>query len=951
LKNGEIKPVSVQEGEEMKKLMIISIFFLAFGFSQNTKINNGDQSRLSPKLLNYQGFITDTLGNPITNPAVSVTFGIWTSSGGGTQLWFETQPISISKGIFSVLLGTITTIPDSVFTKNTDRWLELTYAGITLSPRTRIVSVPYAYTTTNSDTAAYARLLQGKDTTALDARYVNEGQVNSIFTPMIIDTAVTMAKIARAGASTNQVIKWTGAAWQPATDLVGADADWNYLVSDGADTTLQTGGRWGLARLGDVLLGNADSTHVNFGGACTTGVTGFNYKYCTVGGGLFNLAGNYYASASGGIRNRASGYSGTVAGGFGNTASGNYATVSGGAANVAGSDYATVAGGYTNVADNAWATVGGGYADSAKAYYSGVGSGYRNRAGSAIFDTCATVTGGWNNTASRYSFVGGGMNNTASGNYATAVGGYNTRAFGDYATVGGGGSNRADQHAAFVGGGVSNTAWSVYSGVCSGYSNRAGSLPSDTAAAVAGGQSNDAQAKYSYVGGGQFNYATSVYGTVGGGYNNTASNFSATVAGGSYNIASGNYGTVAGGYANVASDLFAAVGGGYVNGASGYCATTGGGKSDSARAPYSGVFSGYLNIAGDATSDTAAAVCGGTYNKARAEYTYVGGGSFNRSNWGWATVGGGYNNVGDSWYGTIGGGNTNSTQGSYATVGGGGENNAIGYYSTVAGGYSNNATDDYTTVGGGYDNEASYGAATVSGGEWNVASGHAAAVAGGRLDTAAAHYSFTVGNNSTVLSGHDNSAAFNGMTSTTSGETRVGILSKAAGSFTIDHPLDPEHKILNHYFVESPEMVLIYRGKAIIGEDGRSAVHLPDYFDALNEDPQIQLTGVGTYEVFIAENEKNNAFVIGGKPGTEVHWTVTGSRKDPSAEITKVIMPVEQVKEGGLAGRSLDDELLVSTMAKLERMGQSAGFKFRHASEQKRYEEMKRMIEEKGSKK
>ncbi len=73
----------------------------------------------------------------------------------------------------------------------------------------------------------------------------------------------------------------------------------------------------------------------------------------------------------------------------------------------------------------------------------------------------------------------------------------------------------------------------------------------------------------------------------------------------------------------------------------------------------------------------------------------------------------------------------------------------------------------------------------------------------------------------------------------------------------------------------------------------------------------------------------------------KVYWTVTADRKDPSAEIIRIIMPVEQLKTGGLANRSLNDEFLVTTMAQLERMGKASGFKFRHASEQKRYEEMK----------
>jgi len=41
----------------------------------------------------------------------------------------------------------------------------------------------------------------------------------------------------------------------------------------------------------------------------------------------------------------------------------------------------------------------------------------------------------------------------------------------------------------------------------------------------------------------------------------------------------------------------------------------------------------------------------------------------------------------------------------------------------------------------------------------------------------------------------------------------IGNLRKTSGNFEIDHPLDPKNKILRHSFVESPEMILIYKGK------------------------------------------------------------------------------------------------------------------------------------------
>jgi len=65
-----------------------------------------------------------------------------------------------------------------------------------------------------------------------------------------------------------------------------------------------------------------------------------------------------------------------------------------------------------------------------------------------------------------------------------------------------------------------------------------------------------------------------------------------------------------------------------------------------------------------------------------------------------------------------------------------------------------------------------------------------------------------------VSSLYYNSAAFNGQTATASRQTRVGTISKASGTFAVDHPLDPLNRILNHYFVESPQIVLIYRGMA-----------------------------------------------------------------------------------------------------------------------------------------
>jgi hypothetical protein len=297
-------------------------------------------------------------------------------------------------------------------------------------------------------------------------------------------------------------------------------------------------------------------------------------------------------------------------------------------------------------------------------------------------------------------------------------------------------------------------------------------------------------------------------------------------------------------------------------------------------------------------------------------------------------------------YCAVGGGENNIAGGECATVGGGQYNAASNYYATVAGGYADTASGSLSTVGGGSNNVASNYYATVAGGLGNIASGQEAAVGGGNENTASASYSFAVGDHSRVLSDDDNSAAFTGSTTTASAQVRAQAFSTGSLVFTSDHPLDPSGKLLNQYAVGSPELVMFYRGAATIGSDGQVQVKLPDYFDACTRNPMVQLTGVGTSDVYVAEEVSGNSFVIGGKPGAKVFWTVTGERKDEQAEIARILTPVEQPKTGALRGVMVDDDALVGTMQQLEQMGKAGEFSFRTAAGRQRYENMLKMLHE-----
>ena len=133
-----------------------------------------------------------------------------------------------------------------------------------------------------------------------------------------------------------------------------------------------------------------------------------------------------------------------------------------------------------------------------------------------------------------------------------------------------------------------------------------------------------------------------------------------------------------------------------------------------------------------------------------------------------------------------------------------------------------------------------------------------------------------------------------------------GALSKSSGSFKIDHPLDPANKYLYHSFVESPDMMNIYNGNALLDESGDAWVEMPAWFEALNQEFRYQLTCVGGFSpVYVDEEIVENRFKIaGGRPGQKVSWQVTGIRHDPYAEKNRI--PVEVDKQGAERGRYLN---------------------------------------------
>lgn len=144
-----------------------------------------------------------------------------------------------------------------------------------------------------------------------------------------------------------------------------------------------------------------------------------------------------------------------------------------------------------------------------------------------------------------------------------------------------------------------------------------------------------------------------------------------------------------------------------------------------------------------------------------------------------------------------------------------------------------------------------------------------------------------------------------------------GTLSKAAGSFRIDHPMDPENKYLVHSFVESPDMMNIYNGNITTDAAGKAIVTLPDYCSVVNRDFRYQLTVIGSFaQAIISREVSNNSFEIStNTPNVKVSWQLTGIRQDPYAN--KYRIPTVEEKAEKDKGKYLNPDLYNMPVTKM----------------------------------
>ncbi len=801
-----------------------------------------------PRVISYQGILTDTTGNPKPDGPYMITFRLYDSSASDSEIWLEQKTLQVKRGLFSTILGDQDPFGDGV---KFDRayWLGLQVESEPeLSPRVPLTPVGYSLNSTKSDTAKFA-YSTSQQVFVDSARIAGTIPDNTITTDKIIDGTIQRVDVAQ---------------------------DFTAPYSDTAS----------YARVAP-QAGFVDSARI--AGTVPNGsLTEIKIANSQVVKSLNNIKDNVILSAQGGatitsngdtiIINAGTGGGGTGIQGVQNTdASLTITDPNGPTATINVANLGIKSAQIANAAITPTKLNSAGASAGQAMIWNGSNVVWGNPVGSGLtLPYAGSAT------------TGGNVFSITNTEYGTGIYGesQNTGVYGQSNSVGGVGVNgSAPSTGVFgIGSGVTGTTIGVH-----GMSNSSvgrgveGSSPYIGIAGFATATSGTNNGVYgrsnSTTGSGLYGYAAATSGTNFGVFGLSKSTTGVGILGIADAMSGENYGVQGRSFSTSGFGVygFAAQSSGVNYGVYGRSNSTSGyglyGLANATTGTNYGVY-------GESNSPSGRGVQGispylGTYGRADATS------GINYGLYGKSMSSSGYGVYGTAEaatgvnYGVYGQSNSSSGRGMYgfAEATSGSNFGVYGRSNSPDGGYGVFGYSQYRGVSG-------YGASRSTAGYSIGVYGYAFEPDGPNLGTYYAGYFI--------------------------GSVHVqGTLSKASGSFKIDHPLDPENKYLYHSFVESPDMMNIYNGNIILNDKGEAVVQLPEWFGSLNKEFRYQLTCIGGYaNVYISEKVSKNQFTIsGGSSGLEVSWQVTGIRKDAYAEKHRI--PIEEDKKNEERGKYL----------------------------------------------
>lgn len=302
----------------------------------------GGVSADPPALIHYQGRVVD--GANLVSGPVALDFRIFTNQTGGAAVFHATDFVTAIDGLYSAVIGE-TVVSGSLDTAllAPQAWLEVTVNATTLTPRERILAVPYA------------RQVRGLLITTNRSVVLNpEDGPNGVAGSNLL--AVVGGGAFNTGVGDFAVVGGG----------VGNSAGEGSVVSGGAQN---------FAEQAFAVIGGGYNNLADAGAVISGGSNNVAGEASVVAGGVDNRADVPVGVIGGGFSNRVDKIGGTIGGGFANEVfdlddADGFGTVAGGAYNRAHRSFGSVGGGYSNQAFGAASTVPGGYENVAGGAFS-----------------------------------------------------------------------------------------------------------------------------------------------------------------------------------------------------------------------------------------------------------------------------------------------------------------------------------------------------------------------------------------------------------------------------------------------------------------------------------------------------------------------------------------------------------------------------------------------------
>ena len=203
-----------------------------------------------PTKMNFQGRLTNSAGNTLTNGTYNMTFRLFTASSGGSAVWTEVRAVSggtgvaVANGLFSVRLGEVTTLPASLFASGT-LYLEVelptpatattsspSYTEGAMTPRNQMATSAYSYnseTLDGFDSADFAQLTASNTFTGVNT-FRNTSDSTSAFR---VQNAAGVSVLS-VDTTNTRVLVGSGTATEK-LDVIG-----NFRVRDASTATKST---------------------------------------------------------------------------------------------------------------------------------------------------------------------------------------------------------------------------------------------------------------------------------------------------------------------------------------------------------------------------------------------------------------------------------------------------------------------------------------------------------------------------------------------------------------------------------------------------------------------------------------------------------------------------------------------------------------------------------------